>query len=519
MHLSLKSACITLGILADDNEWIQCFTEAIIFASGQGLRSIFVTALLHGDITDPAELWNTFAESICDDLKHYLSLHPEFILQPNLLNIHLDYGLHLVQTALAQYGKCLNDYHLPLPVGGWERTYGNSLIAEELDWNRESEGVLARARIQQLNTEQKIAFDTIINSIEQVQPKVFFLQGPAGTGKTHVYNTICNYLRAQGKIVLCCASSGIAALLLPGGRTSHSRFKIPLAITESSTCNISHKTQLGELLTKTDLIIWDEVPMQHKYCFEAVSRTLNDLCGTGPDSLFGNIPILLGSDFAQILPVVRRGNRSQTVAACIQKSFIWHHLTVLNLKQNMRVQQGQNTAQFTTWLSQLSYDPNWHGQIKLPLFIHTVANITDLCDFVYPPELLQVAHFQHTIFQNRAVLAPHNDTVSDFNSILLQKISGQLHSFYAEDTVDVNDREGGIDHLPVEYLQSLNPASIPPSHLQLRVGVPVILLRNLDPKQGLCNGTRMVVTRLGQRCIEVISLTGQFTGIYHLIYK
>ena len=96
-------------------------------------------------------------------------------------------------------------------------------------------------------------------------------------------------------------------------------------------------------------------------------------------------------------------------------------------------------------------------------------------------------------------------------------IHGQLHSFYAEDTVDVHDAEAGIDHLPVEYLQSLNPASLPPSHLQLRVGALVILLRNLDLKQELCNGTRMVVTRLGQRCIEVVSLTGQYTGIYTIL--
>lgn len=42
----------------------------------------------------------------------------------------------------------------------------------------------------------------------------------------------------------------------------------------------------------------------------------------------------------------------------------------------MRVQQGANTGLFTTWLLQLSYDPNWHGQIKLPLFIRTVKDIT-----------------------------------------------------------------------------------------------------------------------------------------------
>ena len=91
---------------------------------------------------------------------------------------------------------------------------------------------------------------------------------------------------------------------------------------------------------------------------------------------------------------------------------------------------------------------------------------------------------------------------------------GELYSFHSEDTVDINDIEGGIDHLPVEYLHSLNPASLPLSHLQLRVGAPVILLRNLHPKQGLYNGTRMVITQLGRRCIEAMILIGQYAGIY-----
>ena len=188
----------------------------------------------------------------------------------------------------------------------------------------------------------------------------------------------------------------------------------------------------------------------------------------------------------------------------------------------MQVQQYANTGMFNTWLLQLSYDSNQHGQIKLPLFIPTVNNLTALCNFVYLHELFLQAHLQHIIFQNRAILAPHNDTVAEFNLQLLQMIQGQLYSFYAENTVNINNGKAGIDHLLVEYFQSLNPTSLPPSHFQLRVGVPVILLRNLDLKKGLCNGTRIVVTRLWQRCIEGVSLMGQYTGIYTIltvIYK
>ena len=75
--------------------------------------------------------------------------------------------------------------------------------------------------------------------------------------------------------------------------------------------------------------------MQHKYCFEAVHHTLMDV--RADDALFGGLPIMLGRDFAQILPVVQRGNWAAIVDACLQQSFLWLLLTILHLCRNMRV--------------------------------------------------------------------------------------------------------------------------------------------------------------------------------------
>jgi len=88
------------------------------------------------------------------------------------------------------------------------------------------------------------------------------LHGPGETGKTYVYNTLCYFLRGQGKIVLCVALSGIAALLLIDGRTAHSCFKIPINIHELSMCEIKKNSQLADLIRATDLIIWDEASIQ-----------------------------------------------------------------------------------------------------------------------------------------------------------------------------------------------------------------------------------------------------------------
>ena len=61
-----------------------------------------------------------------------------------------------------------------------------------------------------------------------MQTHLFFIDGPGGIGKTFLYNLLLGRVRCEGHIALAMASSGIATLLLNGGRTAHSRFKIPV---------------------------------------------------------------------------------------------------------------------------------------------------------------------------------------------------------------------------------------------------------------------------------------------------
>ena len=84
-------------------------------------------------------------------------------------------------------------------------------------------------------------------------------------------------MRGQELIVLCIASSGIAALILIGGQTAHSSLSIPIDIQDDSFCSIKKGTMKAELLQQCSLIIWDELPMQHRHVAEAVDRTLKDI--------------------------------------------------------------------------------------------------------------------------------------------------------------------------------------------------------------------------------------------------
>jgi hypothetical protein len=68
------------------------------------------------------------------------------------------------------------------------------------------------------------------------------------------------------------------------------------------------------------------------------------------------------------------------------------------------------------------------------------------------------------------------------------------------------------ENIPVEFLQSVNSSSLPPGELNLKIGCSIILLCNLFPLQGLCNGTCMIVTRMCDRVLEVHLIGGKQDG-------
>ena len=101
-------------------------------------------------------------------------------------------------------------------------------------------------------------------------------------------------------------------MLLPGGRTAHSKFRIPIQISFDSTCFLPRLKEHSELLRKAEIIIWDEAPMMHRWAFEALDRSLRDIMSqddkNNENLPFGNKLILCGGDFRQILPVIKKGS-------------------------------------------------------------------------------------------------------------------------------------------------------------------------------------------------------------------
>ncbi|EUC56136.1 PIF1-like helicase, partial [Rhizoctonia solani AG-3 Rhs1AP] len=514
---SFKEACIARGLLESDEEWAQCLAEAAQFKTGQQMRRLFVVILTACNPAQPDQLWARFREQICDDLKYKLSHEPWN--RPDASDEDVfDFGLYLIEILVLETGSTMRDCNMPTCTQNWDQINQeqNRLIREQYVLRDEQPVGIEFELQEQLNDEQRESFQRVLASVNNDEGTTFFLDGPAGTGKTFLYQALCYTLRAQDKIVLCVASSGLAALLLPGGKTSHSVFKIPIDIKANSTCNIPKRSNLAALIARTALIIWDEVPMQDRFCVEAFNRTCTDI-GRRPDKAFGGITVVFGGDFRQTLPVVPKGTPEQIIAQCLKESPLWAGMEKLRLTRNMRLQGDPEMAEFAAWLlevgegHQIPRDKYFADIAFKPSM--RVASRDVLIDKIYG-DLSSPHHVNDEYLRGRTILTPRNDDVIILNKKILEKFPGQPQVFHSADKVIY---EAGVDDerlgtLSTEYLNSLNSGSVPLSKLELKEGCPIMVLRNLARSQGVCNGTRGVVTRMGSRVLEVRLLTGSEAG-------
>lgn len=512
---TFKEACFALGLLENDHEWIQCLGEAGQMQTGYTLRMLFATIIFHCNPTTPGVLWNQFKHHICDDLLFKLTnIYPNRDFSQDEV---YDYGLHLIDHVLRNWGTQLSNIpDMPQVIHDWGVVAeGNRLINEQLDYNREELAARVTANTTQFNNAQRGVYDAVMQSVNNNQGKIFFLHSAGGCGKTFVCNTIAAAVRAQGKIALCVASSGIASLLLEGGRTAHSTFKIPLQVNDTSFCNISRRSHVYPLLRQTSVIIWDEVPMQHKHAVDAVDRTIRDLLEN--NSPFGGITVLFGGDFRQTLPVIPHGLRQQIVAASLRRSSIWQHVEMHYLHQNMRLEQTPDMQQFAHWLLEIGAGTQLDNNtqtITIPQHMICQDNSIDsLIDEIYPE--IRHGDKDDQYFLDRSILACKNDIVMHLNSLLLEMFPGEKHVLLSADSVQFDDPAMN-EHQPysMEYLNSLVSSSLPLAHLELKVGCPIMLLRNLDPSKGLCNGTRLRVLEIRRRVLKcsIISADAKFSG-------
>src|SRR5438105_2089438 len=116
--------------------------------------------------------------------------------------------------------------------------------------------------------------------------------------------------------------------------------------------------------------------------------------------------------------------------------------------------------------------------------------------------------------KKRAILATTNEIIEEINNYMITLLPTPEREYFSSDSISkCTDTPNDADILyPVEYLNTLNTNNFPPHRLKLKIGAPVMLLRNLNQSLGLCNGTRIMITQLGDTVIEGTIITGTHTG-------
>lgn len=365
-----------------------------------------------------------------------------------------------------------------------------------------------------LTPDQRSAYNRILHRIHHNEGGIVFIDAPGGTGKTFLINLILANVRSTRQIALAAASSGIAAQLLQGGRTAHSTFRIPLDLHRSDTpiCAISKTSTIASLLQNAKVVFWDEASMAHKFALEALHRSLQDVREN--QQVMGGLLIVLSGDFRQILPVVRRGTRANETNACLKSSFLWKHVETLSLTTNMRVRlrgSREDDFHYADLLLKIGNathpKPSDDGTIPIPPELCREAeNPNDLLEAVFP-NLSDHRHNSEWLCE-RAILAPHNETVCKINNEILEKFPGESVTLKSIDTT-LSPDEAVL--YPTEFLNSLEISGTPSHILNLKVHAPVMILRNLDPPK-LCNGTKCIVRRITPNCVEVSIASGPDRG-------
>ncbi|KAL7137773.1 hypothetical protein ABFS83_10G115500 [Erythranthe nasuta] len=369
VYPTFRDACYVLGLLDDDKEYIDAIKEVNIWASGNYIRRLFAVMLLSNSLSRPEHVWQSCWLDLAEDLH---------ILDESLKN----YSLTEIEKILQSNGKSLQNY-APMPC------------------------------LASITDEQRKVYDVFMDAVTNDSGGMFFLYGHGGTGKTFLWKTLLAAVRSKGDIVINVASSGIASLLLPGGRTAHSRFGLPI----------------------------------------------------NGDKPFGGKVVVIGGDFRQILPVVLKASMQDIVHATINSSPLWNFCRVMKLTKNMRLQSCSSPSNIlNVGNGDVGEDNDGEASIEIPddmLIGDSEDPFRDILEFVYPDLLSNM--YDQDYFQGMAILAPTNECVESVNDHLMSLLPGEEKVYLSSDSI----------------------CSRVPSHaLRIKVGAPVMLIRNIDQARG-----------------------------------
>jgi len=211
----------------------------------------------------------------------------------------------------------------------------------------------------------------------------------------------------------------------------------------------------------------------------------------------------------QPLPITPLTDRRMAYNICITKSIVWPFFQMIVL--NTKIRTLAEEVEFASYLLDI-------GRGRVPVDGDFLYRIPDQCvddrreyfgliDHIWGPGLIDIETLRDA---NKAILTPTNDDALEINEKVLHRIPGEPVIYTSADTILKEDDEADI--FPIEYVHTLTPSGMPPHILNLKIGCVVMLLRNIHVREGLCNGTRLIVERFDEDTITGKIMFGSKRG-------
>jgi ATP-dependent DNA helicase PIF1 len=367
------------------------------------------------------------------------------------------------------------------------------------------------------NPEQQRALDLI-----EAKNNIF-LSGDAGTGKSHLIKQIIERAETANITFAVTASTGIAATLIRG-RTLHNWAGVGLGLEEVSTLcskvrkNKNRKNSAFDRLTKTSLLIIDEISMILPSYFEKLDQVLRNIRHV--DKSFGGIQIVASGDFFQLPPVDKGQSQQQqqtkqTTLVQKQKRYLFLSkawTACFNAIVVLRQVYRQADEQFVSLLRRAR---------KASLTDDDITLLKSKCTTNGVPKNNNNNGNSFLV----PLLHPYRKIVEKENLLKLKNIHGDCYAFtriikhfyttnngkkrarIIPQTNNTNaDKNGSNDYTADAAVKFANDLQAP-QHLLLKVGAPVMLVVNLDQKIGLVNGLRGVIISIGTATMDQSSVS------------
>ncbi|CAN6701616.1 unnamed protein product [Malus baccata var. baccata] len=420
LHPTFKQTAEQRGLLERDDNIRQCLLEASTIQMPSALRRLFVTILVYCAPIGVRGLWDEFYPFMIEDYVSMTNITPTLTTNGLLRKLNI---------LLVQFNKSINEFDLPQMTRGNESSLGMTrCIEDEISIGIPQQDLDA---IERLNDDQRSAFNIIMGAVQRSENATFFVDGPGETRKTYLY----------------------CALLASLRRTTHSKFKIPLSLDASSMCSIGKQSDLAKLIQKAKAIIWDE----------ATIRIVMHL-----------------KHSIELLPVIRKGTKSELIQASVVKASFWSQVKILKLKQNMRSINDREFSKILLRVGDENEDVIMDDMVKLPECMVIPWEKDHMNDATYMVE--------------RAVVTSTNEDVDLLNEKIITMFPGLEETMYSFDSL--------------EFLNSISLCGLSPHKLTLKKGAPIMLLRNIDPKLGLCN---VFLPRISLKSTDTVGLPFELT--------